>query len=56
VEVRDEAAIGESLSRLLADEAVRRRMGIAARQRVVDHYSLDKVTDRYEELFSEAIS
>jgi glycosyltransferase involved in cell wall biosynthesis len=55
VEVGEEAAIGEALSRLLADEAARSRMGIAARQRVVDHYSLDKVADRYEALFSEAL-
>ena len=55
VKVRDEAAIGEALSRLLADEATRSRMGLAARQRVVDHYSLDKVADRYEALFSEAL-
>ena len=31
-------------------------MGLAARQRVVDHYSIDKVADRYEALFSEVLS
>jgi glycosyltransferase involved in cell wall biosynthesis len=55
VEVRNEAAIGEALSGLLADEAARSRMGIAARLRVVDNYSLDKVADRYEALFSDAL-
>lgn len=55
VEVDDVAAIGEALSCLLADEVARSRMGIAARQRAVDHYSLDEVADRYEALFSEAL-
>jgi glycosyltransferase involved in cell wall biosynthesis len=55
VKVRDEAAIGEALSRLLADDAARSGMGIAARQRVVDHYSLEKVADQYGSLFSEAL-
>ena len=30
-------------------------MGSAARQRVLDNYSLDKIADRYEDLFHEAV-
>jgi len=30
-------------------------MGEAARQRILDHYSTDKVMERYEKLFREAL-
>lgn len=48
----DERAIGEAFLRLFHDSELRGRMGIAARQRVVDNYSTDKVVDRYEALFN----
>jgi glycosyltransferase involved in cell wall biosynthesis len=40
---------------LLGDEALRARMGLAARQRVLDNYSVDQVVARYEALFCEAL-
>jgi glycosyltransferase involved in cell wall biosynthesis len=47
--------IAEALLRLLGDPELRDAMGRAARQRVIDNYSVDKVLDRYEELFYEAL-
>jgi glycosyltransferase involved in cell wall biosynthesis len=55
VAVRDEAAIGDGLARLFGDPALRARMGVAARRRVVENYSTGKVLDRYEALFREAL-
>lgn len=51
----DEASIGSALEQVLGDEAGRTRMGFAARQRVLANYSMDKVLDRYEVLFAEAL-
>jgi glycosyltransferase involved in cell wall biosynthesis len=47
----DEEGIGMALLRLFSDPVLRRRMGNAARERVVENYSTDKVIDRYEALF-----
>lgn len=51
----DETSIAGALIHLLGDEALRASMGRAARQRVLDNYSMDKVADRYEALFLEAL-
>jgi glycosyltransferase involved in cell wall biosynthesis len=53
--LRDEQAIAAALVELLSDPALRARMGEAARRRVVENYSMDKVLDRYEALFYEAL-
>lgn len=55
VPVGDEAGIAEAISRLLGDPESRARMGAAARRRVAENYSTDKVVDRYEALFEEAL-
>ena len=47
--------IAGALHRLLLDAPLRARMGAAARQRVLAGYSVDKVMDRYEALFSETL-
>ncbi|MGD0499572.1 MAG: glycosyltransferase family 4 protein [Bryobacteraceae bacterium] len=52
----DEARIAEAVGRLLGDADARARMGLAARRRVVDNYSTERVADRYEKLFAEALS
>jgi glycosyltransferase involved in cell wall biosynthesis len=54
VPVEDAPATAAALVRLLADDALRGRMGEAARRRVEDNYSLAKIADRYEDLFEEA--
>ena len=48
-----DTAVGEALSRLLPDPALRKAMGEAARERVLDRYSTDKVIQRYESLLAE---
>jgi glycosyltransferase involved in cell wall biosynthesis len=47
----DEEVIGKAFLKLFSDAGLRKSMGNAARQRVVDNYSTDKVIDRYEALF-----
>ncbi|HZL50608.1 MAG TPA: glycosyltransferase family 4 protein [Terracidiphilus sp.] len=52
----DEAAIGEALLQLSSDPDVRKRMGEAARSRVVENYSTSRVVERYETLLSEVMA
>ena len=47
--------IAGALNRLLVDAPLRARLGAAARERVLAGYSVDKVVDRYEALFSETL-
>jgi glycosyltransferase involved in cell wall biosynthesis len=56
VRLRDERSIADALLRLLGDERLRAAMGLAARERVLGNYSVDKVLDRYESLFKEALA
>jgi glycosyltransferase involved in cell wall biosynthesis len=53
--MRSAPSIAAALTQLLGDEVLRTRMGLAARQRVIDNYSLDRVLDRYEAMFSEVL-
>jgi len=48
----DAEGIGGSLVRLLGDPDLRERLGRAARARVLENYSMDKVLERYEQLFA----
>ena len=48
-----EQAIAEALVRLFGNPQARSRMGAAARQRVVETYSTDRVVQRYEHLFTD---
>jgi glycosyltransferase involved in cell wall biosynthesis len=54
--VGDESAIAAAILRLLGDDGLRARMGQGARRRIVDNYSTEKVADRYEALFREALA
>jgi len=49
-------AAAEAFHRLLADPQARQRMGAAARQKILDNYTLDRVCDRYEALFREMLA
>jgi glycosyltransferase involved in cell wall biosynthesis len=48
-----EKEIGAALVRLFGDPELRERMGQAARARVVENYSMDRVLERYERLFED---
>ena len=52
----DEEAIGKAFLRLFSGAGLRTSMGDAARRRVVDNYSTDKVIDLYEELFRSTLA
>jgi glycosyltransferase involved in cell wall biosynthesis len=52
-ELGNEESIAKGLIRVLDDAELRRRMGGAARARMVDQFSTDRVVDRYETLFAE---
>ena len=54
VALKNEQAIASAFLRLLNDAPLRHAIGKAARQRVIDNYSMDKVIDLYESLFTEA--
>lgn len=50
---RDPEALGEALVRLVSDAAARRRLGAAARRRVVEHFSVERMLAAYESLFTD---
>jgi len=52
----DADAISVAIARLLKDGSLRSRLGEAARQRIVNNYTSDKVSDRYEALFLQMLS
>jgi glycosyltransferase involved in cell wall biosynthesis len=52
----DAAATATALLTLLGDEALSRRMGAAARQRVEDRYQLDRTVEQYGERYRRAAS
>ncbi len=56
VRVGDEPSIASALLKLIGDPELRARLGEAARRRIVENYSTDMVTERYEALFAEAVS
>lgn len=49
----DEESIAVGLHRVLDDLAVRERMSVAARQRMMDEYSTERVRDCYDRMFRE---
>jgi glycosyltransferase involved in cell wall biosynthesis len=55
VPVADEASVAQAFTTLFEDAAARKRMGAAARQRIVENYSTGKVAERYETLFTEML-
>jgi len=54
VPVGDEPSIAAAILALLSDPESRARMAQAARLRILENYSTDKVLDRYERLFQES--
>ncbi|MCU1337780.1 MAG: hypothetical protein JWO19_3361 [Bryobacterales bacterium] len=52
----DEAAASEAFLQLLCNAELRKRMGEAARSRVIANYSTSRVVERYETLLSEVMA
>ncbi len=52
----DARALGENLARLLADEALRRRFGQAARTRVLERFSMETMVRRHEAVFETVLA
>lgn len=53
VPARDTAALAEAISRVAADEPLRRRMGSAGAERAQQHYAPQALATRWETLFGE---
>jgi len=51
VEPGDASSLTTALSRVVADEKLRMRLGAAARQRVADHYSLAAIISGYHDIY-----
>ena len=49
----DVAAASSAFARLFEDSALRRRMGIAARQRILEHFTWQSVVRQYEDIWRE---
>jgi len=47
----DVGALANALSRLLDDPTLRQRLGSAARQRVLDHFTTEQRVDKLEALY-----
>jgi glycosyltransferase involved in cell wall biosynthesis len=56
VPLKDSEALARSLRKLLADEALQRRLGEAARQTVEKKFSLSRYVSRMQEAFLSAVS
>lgn len=52
----DDQALANKLIQLLDDESLRVKMGKAGEQRIHDHFSLDKMTDAYIDLYEKLIN
>jgi glycosyltransferase involved in cell wall biosynthesis len=55
-ELGNQESIARGLVRVLEDPQARKRMGAAARQRMLEQFSTPKVVDCYETLFAECIA
>ena len=55
VRPRDAASLADALGRLSADARLRRDLGAAARERMLDVFSLEREVRAYEDLYAEAL-
>lgn len=51
VRTSDPVQLAEKLETLLNDEALRKGMGLAGRERVCEHFSIDRMVNEYTELY-----
>jgi glycosyltransferase involved in cell wall biosynthesis len=55
VEPKDVDAMADALGRLIADNTLRRRMGLAARRKVLQQFSVAHMTRAYEEIYLDTL-
>ncbi|HXH02174.1 MAG TPA: glycosyltransferase [Candidatus Competibacteraceae bacterium] len=55
VEPQQPQALCQSIARLAGDAALRRRLGQAGRARVLEHFSLNAMVQRYEDIICQAL-
>jgi MMP alpha-(1->4)-mannosyltransferase len=53
---RDVAALRQALERLVGDEALRRRLGAAGRERIREHFSWDRFTSETVRAYEDSLS
>jgi glycosyltransferase involved in cell wall biosynthesis len=56
VPARDSRALADAIAALLVDDGMRQRMGAAARERVLAHFSLDEVVRRTLAVYDELLT
>ena len=49
-------ALGENIAKLLADEALHRACGQAARERVIERFSMERMVRRHEDVYEKVLS
>jgi glycosyltransferase involved in cell wall biosynthesis len=52
---RDHDAVAQACLRLLVDDDLRRSLGVRARQRVLDRFTLDQWTDAYRDIYHDLV-
>jgi glycosyltransferase involved in cell wall biosynthesis len=55
VEPENPGALGDAMSRLGGDSGLARSMGERGRERVSEHYSLEAMVRRYDEIYHEIL-
>jgi len=55
VDYGDTAALADRLARMLADPALRARLGQANQQRIREHFSIDRMVRAYQQLWTELL-
>jgi glycosyltransferase involved in cell wall biosynthesis len=56
VQPGDAAALGDRIGRLCGDAEMRRKMGEAGRQRIIDHFTSNRIARKFEALYSRLAS
>lgn len=56
VDAETPVPVTEALDRLMGDPALRERMGAEGRKRVVEHYSWDRMAERFKDCFDDLVN
>ena len=56
IELQNVAALADTLTRVVSDADLRRRIGSAARERALEHFSLEVMVSRYRALYDRVMA